>query len=357
VTALHQLLPVLDPGDAVSGHTLQLQATLRSMGVKSEIFCERTHPDLASAARPYADYPGGPALYHVAIGSRMADWALHQPGPLLLDHHNLTPARFFEAWDPALVHGTAWGRAQLLELCRRTVLGLADSRYNETDLLEAGCAAPTAVVPILFDSTVFDRPPDPLTTGELEARKLQGGADWLFVGRVVPNKCQHQLIAAFAWYRRVFDPRARLWLVGGASSHVYERALRAFVDALGLSGSVTFTGPVSHGALTAHFRSADVYVCLSDHEGFCVPLLEALHHEVPVVAFAATAVPETLGHAGLLLTDKSPAVVATAVDRILADQPLRRSLMEHGRTRLAELSLARARERFIEAVTPVLEQL
>jgi len=357
MTVLHQLLPVLDPGDAVSGHTLQLQQVLRSMGVESEIFCERTHPNLTELAQPYSQYPGGAALYHVAIGSRLADWALGQTMPLLLDHHNLTPARFFEAWDPPLVHGTAWGRQQLTPLCQRTVLGLADSRYNEADLLDAGCTAPTAVVPILFDPETFERPVDQATLARLQETKRAGGRDWLFVGRVVPNKCQHEVVAAFAWYRRMVDPAARLWVVGGASSRVFERALESYVQALGLTDAVTLTGPVSHGALAAHFQTADVFVCLSEHEGFCVPLLEAMYHRVPVVAFAAAAVPETLGDAGLLLRDKSPAMVGAAVERIFADPALHASLQGRAKVRLAEMSITRARQRFVEAITPTLEQL
>ena len=352
---LHQLLPVLDPGDAVSNHALALRAVLRSSGVDSEIFCERTHPNLAHQARSYRDYPGGPAIYHVAIGSRLADWLATRDEPLVLDHHNLTPARFFEVWDPPLVHGTAWGRQQLAQLAPRCVLGLADSRFNELELIEAGCRS-TAVVPILFDPSTFDEAADPAAVDQLQTAKAGGGADWLFVGRMVPNKCQHDVIAALAMYRRTTDPAARLWLVGGASSPVYERTLRAAIDALGLADAVTLTGPVAHARLTAHFQQADVFVCLSEHEGFCVPVLEAFSHSLPVVAYRAAAVPETVGEAGLLLSDKSPAMVAAAVGRVLDDERLRQHLVAVGNQRLDHFSLAHSRARFVEAIAPVLEQ-
>jgi glycosyltransferase involved in cell wall biosynthesis len=359
VSVLHQLLPVLDPGDAVSGHTLQLQAALRSIGVDSDIYCERTHPRLEGLARNYQAYPGGPAIYHVAIGSRLAEWFMGRSDPLLLDYHNLTPASFFESWDPGLVHGTAWGRRQLPELAARTLLGMADSRFNENELIEAGCAAPTAVVPILFDRESFAVAADDGLTDRLRKSKSKanGGADWLFVGRLVPNKCQHDVIAAFAWYRRVIDPKARLHLVGGASSRIYEDALRAYVAALELSGAVTFTGPVAPAALTAYFECADVFVCLSEHEGFCVPVLEAFAHTLPVVAFAAGAVPETLGDGGLLLRDKTPAMVGEAVARVLDDPLLKSALTARGSTRLDAFSLSSSRERFLESVMPVLERL
>ena len=137
-----------------------------------------------------------------------------------------------------------------------------------------------------------------------------GGADWLFVGRVTPNKCQHDVVKAFAAYRRLHDPQARLHLVGGVASSPTRRLCARSCAASSSTDCVDLTGPVSAGGLAAYYRNADVFVCLSEHEGFCVPLLESMHHHVPVVAFAATAVPETLDGAGICLPDKAPAVVA-----------------------------------------------
>ncbi len=352
MAVVHQFIPQLDPGDAASAHTLQLQRLLREQGHDSEIFVERSF--LPGHGRPVAEYRSGAVIYQLAIGSVLVDTLVERRPRLVVNSHNLTPPRYFEVWDPPLVHGTQWGRSQLPVLAGLADLGLAVSRFNADDLRAHGFRR-TAVAPILFDTDSLDRACDDEHLARLLDQKRS--VDWLFIGRVVPNKAQHDLVKAFAVYHRTIDPDARLWLVGGASSVRYEQSLRRFVHDLGLEGAVTLTGPVSQGALVAHLRSADVFVCLSDHEGFCVPLLEAFHAGVPVVAYAAAAVPETLGGGGLLLADKSPGLVATAVHRVVSDTALRQALVAAGRRRLGELSLARARAATLEALTPWLDSL
>jgi glycosyltransferase involved in cell wall biosynthesis len=171
---------------------------------------------------------------------------------------------------------------------------------------------------------------------------------------VAPHKAQHDLVKAFAAYRRVYDPLARLHIIGGSSSHAYWTALERFVAAAGLGDAVDLAGSISPGALAAQYRVADAFVCLSDHEGFCVPLLEAMHHEVPVVAYRAAAVPETVAGAGLVLDDKAPVTVATAVHRVVTDARLREGLVAAGRARVADFSLDRSRARLVDAVTELL---
>jgi L-malate glycosyltransferase len=255
----------------------------------------------------------------------------------------------FAPWEPHVGVELANGRHELAELAEATVLGLADSSYNEAELLSLGFAR-TAVAPILLDSADFEGDADRTVLADLMARKRSGGADWLFVGRISPNKAQHDVIKALAVYRRVVDPHARLTLVGGSSSHRYMTALEDLVKALDLGDAVHVAGSVSHEALLAHYRASDVFVCLSDHEGFCVPLLESMHAEVPIVAFASTAVPETLGDAGVLLPTKSPVEVALAVQRVVTDTALRSTLVAAGRRRLDRFSLERTSKEFVDAV-------
>jgi len=174
--------------------------------------------------------------------------------------------------------------------------------------------------------------------------------DWLFVGRVTPNKCHHDLIKAVAAYRRGFGVPARLHLVGAPAAGSYQRALHQLVEALDLEGVVRFTGSVAPGVLAAHYRSADVFVCLSEHEGFCVPLVEAMRHRVPVVAFAAAAVPETVGAAALLLRSKAPLTVAAAVERLRSRPDLLEALVAGGLCRASEFDVARSTARFAEVL-------
>ena len=204
---------------------------------------------------------------------------------LVVDYHNLTPLRLLNGWEPVAAHGVAWGRAQLGALAARTALGIADSHYNELDLIAAGYRAD-------------DGRPDPRSAGRARGRARRRGArtaardatpgstDWLFVGRLAANKAQHDVVKAFCAYRRFHDPDSRLFLVGGGADDAYGTTLRRFADKLGLDDAVTITGPVSSTALAAHYVNADVFVVCSEHEGFCVPLLEAMHHDVPIVAYA-----------------------------------------------------------------------
>ena len=356
MTTLHQAIPVLDPGDAASNHALEVQRLLRSMGVESEIYTDRVHSDLAGRAQDSSEFTGGALLYQFAIGSPLADRLAAGRGPLAINFHNLTPPEFFEGWDVGLVHGTRWGLAQLDRLADRCSLAVAVSEFNRRELV-ARSYRNTAVAPLLVDVEAFDRALDDATRRRLEVLKREGGSDWLFVGRIVPNKAQHDLVKAFAVYRRHFDGRARLWLVGGASVALYERALRKTVSALGLDEAVTFTGAMGLGALAAHYASADVFVCLSRHEGFCAPILEAFHHGVPVVAAAEAAIPETLGGAGVLLPDRSPETAACAVRRVLTDTALRSELVAAGRRRLADFSLPTARARMADALADFLREI
>ncbi len=370
--AVHQFVPTLEPS-AVGFHALEVQRAMRDLlGRPSEIFTAEVHPALAGRGRPYRDYGAAVAssvgdvlIYQLAVGSDVADFVQRQRRPLVVNYHNLTPTRFLDGWDPGAGHAVERGRRQLGEMAEACTLAMPVSGFNGAELVAAGYGR-VVVVPVLVDLEALGAPSDVGVERVLAAAKAGGGADWLFVGRLAPNKCQHEVVKAFAVYRRRYDPRARLWLVGGASSSVYGAALGRLVAALGLSDSVVLTGSVPQAALVSYYRRADVFVCLSQHEGFCVPLLEAMWHGVPVVALGAAAVPETLGSAGVVLpagggaaggVAGGAAVVAAAVDRVLGDSVLREVLVARGRARAEEFSLARSRRRFADAITDVIAEV
>ena len=215
--------------------------------------------------------------------------------PLIVDYHNITPARFFVPWEPRIANELEAGRQQMTRLADTGGARARRLRVQPGRARPSGISLDNGGVPCSSTSPPSTAAPTAAALDRLQRGKASGGADWLFVGRLSPNKAQHDIVQAFAVYRRCYDPQARLTLVGGSSSLRYERALRASIAALGLGDSVRMPGSVSDAVLAAHYRTADVFVCLSDHEGFCVPLLEAMHHRLPIVAFAATAVPETLG--------------------------------------------------------------
>lgn len=354
MAAIHQFVPTYEPG-AVGAHMLEVQGLARELGFESEVFAEHVHPTLHGSGRDYRDYgrrvPSASQdvlLYQTAIGSPVADFVSERPETIAVNYHNITPARFFAPWEPSIVPGLLWGRAQLAAMAPRSSIGIAVSRYNQSELDELGYRS-TTVVPVLVDLASFDLETDEPTMDRLRTRSRQSAA-WLFVGRVAPNKAQHDLIRAFALYQRVFDPHAVLRIVGGSSSTAYLVALKALIGALGLEDSVDLTGSIGGGELAAHYRAADVFVCVSEHEGFCVPLLEAMHHRLPIVAYGAAAVPETLGAGGLCLPGKAPALVAGAVDRVLRDRALRAHLSAAAAARLAEFELPVTRGRMASAL-------
>jgi glycosyltransferase involved in cell wall biosynthesis len=345
--ALHQFLPSLAPRDAIGAHTLAVREVLRTHGVESEIFAGEWHRDLRSEVRSYKEWPGGtPMLYHAAIGCALGDWIAQRDEPLLLDYHNITPPEYFETWAPETGLLLAQGRAQLSRLAPRARAGLADSHYNACELVRLGVRS-TTVVPVFID---------PSRWGELDAshrdhlRRTKRGTDWLFVGRLAANKAQHDLVSAFALYRKVWDPHARLWLVGGTSAGPYQLAIEALIARLDLGDSVVLAGSVTSGELGAYFDAADVFVCLSDHEGFCVPLIEAMWWGLPVVAYAKTAVPETVGDAAVLLEHKDYGVVGAAAARVARDEKLRDALIERGHARVGAFAPKRTAETLLAAL-------
>ena len=358
MTEIHQFLPTLAANDAIGMHVMRLRSLLRDAGFGSEIFAEDIHDEMRGEAHPYLDYrryvqtPSDAwLLYHSSTGSQMAEFLVEQDVPLLIDYHNITDARYFERWAPVIAQRMRDARDQLYRIAPKARFAVADSSFNRLELEEAGCPR-TAVAPILIDFDDYRAEPHARTLARLRRERSRGGTRWLFVGRMAPNKCQHDVIAAFATYRKVFDPKAQLTLVGGMTTRSYWRALEALArefelgrDALVLADLVPFP------ALLAHYLTADVFVCLSEHEGFNVPVLEAMHFGVPVVAYAVTATPETVGDAGLLLEDKDPLVVAAAVDRVVKDPALRASLTDAGHQRVEHFSMANSGRRMIEAIT------
>jgi glycosyltransferase involved in cell wall biosynthesis len=324
---VHQLLAALSYGDAISNEALAIQKHLREAGFASDIFAEKVHPRMAHLVRPLYEYakvssPETVCIYHFSIGSAAGRLAYHAPDRLVSIYHNITPAHFFLGFHRHLAGLCYHGRRELAAFAPRTELALGDSEFNRRELEEAGYAR-TDVLPIVLDLTLYDRPPSPV----ILRRYRDARTNLLFVGRVIPNKRIEDLIRVFAAYQRYVDPVSRLLLVGDYRGHerYYERLLE-MVDYLRLD-EVVFTGQVDDDDLYGYYRVADAFLCLSEHEGFCVPLQEAMVFGVPVIAYDAGAVRETMKGGGILLKEKSPAFVAELIRDVLTDETLRRSVL------------------------------
>jgi glycosyltransferase involved in cell wall biosynthesis len=347
VRRVFQLVPFLEPGDAIGNHARRFAAILGT--AHAGYIVERASGEPARTAIPFMRAEVDPEdvlVYHVAHSSRLGDWLAGVKAIKVIDYHNITPPEFYRAYDPGLA--VALGRAlgELQSLRGEAALALAHSEYSRRELGEMGFA-PTAAVPVLLDFSRLD------VAGVPASKVLPGGGpgrgDLLFVGRVAPHKRIEDVVKVFALYRRLWAPDARLWLVGRCDSPSYLGALGSFVDRLGVE-EVHRVGAGADGDLAAYYRSAGILLSMSEHEGFGAPLLEAMHLGLPVVAYAAAAVPETVGGAGVLFNEKRYEEVAALVHLVAGDQRLRASLVESGRARAREFRPERHEGRIRELI-------
>lgn len=358
MVAVHQFVQSYVQHDAVSNHVRHTRTLLREMGFDSEIFWgeQRVEDNPGKYFREFSPKPGDKTwmMYHLSTATPLTEFLLQRSEPLATVFHNITPVELIAPWEPIVGNDLNNARLQYLEIARRTDFAVGVSQFNADEMMRDGF--PTArVANVLFSPEDYTTSIDPATDAKLRSQKEHGGKDWLFVGRIAGNKCQHDIIKAFAYYRRYFDTSARLHLVGGLASHRYWTTLHDYVVALQLSKAVNLTGGVSDGQLGAYYKNADVFVSMSEHEGFGVPLLEAMHNGLPVVAFGSSAVPETVASGGLVLNDKSPASVAVAVNKVLDDNAVNKQLIHAGHQRVEQLSLKNVRNQWRGVINEMVE--
>lgn len=350
---VNQLVPSAVPGDATTSHTIEMKRLLNDLGYESEIFAVAVHPDLEREVKLIGELSGPSRpdhflVYQLSGHSELADWLTGRREQVILNYHNITPHHFFWKYDRSIALSLMAAELQVPQLARTARGAVCDSSFNAQDIGARGIS-PTVVSPVLVDLDGLDPRGNGRTRdsrGDESSREgtAPRGGRFLFVGTVAPHKAQHDLVAALAVYRRTYDPEARLCFVGRPVSRSYVRSVREFSSALGLADAVDFTGSVTHDELIEHYRSAHVFVSASEHEGFCIPIIEAMRLGVPVVAYRAGAVPATAGGAVVLIDDKSPGALASAMWKVASDQNNRELLERAGRLRAEEFSLDRTRQ-------------
>jgi L-malate glycosyltransferase len=323
---VHQVLSGAGPVDAVTTQAMVYRDLFSEWGFGGHDYAVSIDPRIAGRVRPFKSFDPGPddvVLIHYSAYAPKLRSVLDLGNPKLLVYHNVTPARWFWDYEPTIAVHCSLGRRQLPEFAKGVDLAAGVSHFNAAELAAAG-AERTAVVPILF--TPPETPP---------AGRPDGPPTILFVGRLTPHKRQDELIGAFSLYRKHRRPDARLVLVGEPLTPPYAESLVELADRLA-PGAVSFRAGISRDELWRCYQEASVFVCLSEHEGFCVPLLEAFHFGVPVIARPSGGVVEVAGDAALVTDDRDLALTAELIHVVVSDAELSAELARRGRLRLAD---------------------
>jgi glycosyltransferase involved in cell wall biosynthesis len=350
----HQVLVAASPGDAITNQAFEMRPLLRRFG-PSEIFALHLDPRLTNEVFPLDSYTQNGSsrtsdkflIFHASIGEpEVLTFLLDRPEHLILVYHNISPSESFAPYEPRFARLLDEGRRELEILRDRTEVALADSPYNARELQSLGYRD-VRVSPLIVDvKRLLATEPEPLTINHF--RKKVEGPVVLFVGQLLPHKRPDLLVQAYHVLVTYLVPEANLYLVGPTRLKGYRIAVTRFIEQLNL-WKTGVIGAVPVEELVAYYRQADVFVTLSEHEGFCVPLLEAMAFEIPIVSRAYAAIPDTLGDAGLLLPpDEDPFLVAEAIAEVLSNPSLRDEVKTSGRQRLDSFDPEAARAKFLE---------
>jgi L-malate glycosyltransferase len=352
---IHQILVAASPADAITNAALEYRDILRRVG-PSEVFARHIAPSSADEVLPLsefgADESHGVLVYHASIGEpTVSAFLLSRREPIVLVYHNITPAKYFEGLDDTFAELLLLGRHEIQSIRHRVALAVADSRFNASELEEFGYEDVRVIPPVVDPTRLIRTPSDAATVEYLDQTFSE--PPLLFVGQLLPHKRPDLLVEAMHIATTYFGLRATLLLVGQNRFARYADAISAQLRELNLA-SVHVLGPVDDARLAAIFRRAAAFVTMSEHEGFCVPLLEAMAFDVPIVARACAAVPETVGDAGLLIPRSAgPELMAEAIARVIDDSALRGELVARGRRRLAELTAVDASFAMLDAILEV----
>ena len=330
-----QLLPTVSYGDAVSNDALAIDKLIRKMSINTEIYAEISGKNLpVKNISKLNDISGNDILiYHMSTGTELNFRINKFQCRKIMIYHNITPPEFFRPYSHEMFALTSYGYRGLEYLNKTFNLCIADSEYNKSQLIEYGYKCPVKVGPVLIPFQEYKQNPDI----SVMKKYSDGWTNIIFVGRIAPNKKHEDIIKTFYYYKKI-NPKSRLILVGSwVGMETYYERLKKYVKLLDVK-DVIFTGHVDFSEIISYYRVADIFLCMSQHEGFCVPLTEAMFFNVPVVALNAGAVPETLGKSGIIISDNNPIKTAGIIHKIMNDNKFRKSIINLQKKRLCDFS-------------------
>lgn len=349
---IYQIVPSLSFGDAVGNDLLALQKVIEDIADQTGIFAFLVDSRLPEGTAKTMDFfpevkPDDVVIYHMACGTPVSEFFGNLSCKKVMRYHNITPAHFFHGYDEGGEVTCAMGYEQLKWLRDKVDYCLAVSEYNKRDLINLGYNCKIDVLPILIPFSDYDKKPSE------QILKLYQKDDWvniLFVGRVVPNKKHEDLIRVLKVYKDNYNQKARLILVGSSHAEdIYLAKLKKYIKKLGLTDQdVIFPGHIKFDEILAFYKVADVFLCQSEHEGFCVPLVEAMYLKTPIIAYDATAIGDTLGGAGVLMDTKDYLVTAGMIHQLITNDELKNMVLDNQDERLMDFSFDVIFKKFLE---------
>ncbi len=333
---INQILPSISYGDAISNHAIEIRTILKSWGFKSEIYAQNIHPKLSHITKVYTGYkkssPEDILIFHFSIGSDVSRFVKTLPDKKILIYHNITPYNYFIGVNDTLVYLLRNGRKELAEYTNITDLALGDSEYNCKELARIGFKN-TGVLPIIVDFEKYNQETDKKILNKFE----DDYTNFIYVGRLSPNKKQEDVIKVFYYYNKCINSNSRLFLVGSYNgTERYYAQLQELVKRLNLEKNVYIPGQVDFKELLAYYKLSDVFISMSEHEGFCVPLLESMHFGLPIIAYSSAAIPYTLNGSGILINEKRYEDVAELAHILVKNGKIRDKIVEKQRLQLKQ---------------------
>ncbi len=334
-----QVLTTLSFGDAVGNDTLAIKEILKSNGYKTSIYAENIDSRLPKGSAFHMDEwkpldSDDVIIYHLSTGTKLNYWIQEQQCRKIMIYHNITPPHFFSEYDAVSADLCKQGLEQVRMLKDTFDCVYADSEFNKEDLMRMGYTCPIKVLPILIAFDDYKKAPSKAVLNKYK----DGYTNIVFVGRIAPNKKQEDVIRAFYFYQKYYNPKSRLHIVGSYRGlEKYYNRLKDYAEELKVK-NLYFTGHIKFDEILAYYHVADAFLCMSEHEGFCVPLVEAMYFKTPIIAYDSCAIKGTLGGSGFLLEEKNPIETAAVIDKVLGDQNLKAKIIENQTERLKDFN-------------------
>jgi glycosyltransferase involved in cell wall biosynthesis len=348
---IHQTLPTMDVADAIGNYVINIRRILKENGFESEIYAENIHQDTEQIKNYKQLYKTkGLLIHHFSIGSEVNDFVNSLPNNKILVYHGITPPQYFVGYNDHIAYLCKMGLHQLKNFKNNVVLAVGVSEYIKKELEKLGFNR-TDVMPPIPDLNKFKK-----FNRDIYKKLNDGKTNILFVGRIIPFKKVEDLIKVFYYYNNYINPNSRLILVGShAGMDLYYNRLITLIKNLEIEGKVIFTCKVSDDDLSAYYRLSTNFLCMSEWESFCVPLVESMLFKIPIIAYNSTAVPYTLGNSGVLFNKKNYEEIAELIDIINSDKSLRSRIIRNQTERLKVFDPEKTKSKLIKLINGVLE--